>query len=228
MRGLRKRGQTWWMSFSINGQQIQKSTGTSDRKIAEAIFHKVKAEVAERKWFEVPVGRDMTFSDLMEKYLKEVSPSKAPLTHNREKSLAAHLQAFFGDLMLLAITPQRVSAYKVKRREDGAAPQTINNELALNRHAFNVARQEWEWVADNPVSKVSKEKVENLRDRWLRGEEEERLLAASPRWLQEIITVAPNTGLRRSELLGLRLGACKEDLLRWEPEEQGQGRAAAK
>ena len=35
-------------------------------------------------------------------------------------------------------------------------------------------------------------------------EEEERLLAFSPKWLQEIITFAVNTGLRQSEILNLQ------------------------
>ena len=63
--------------------------------------------------------------------------------------------------------------------------------------------KEREWVAENPVHKVSKEKVRNLIER-LTAEEERRLLAASPGWLQEIIVFAINTGLRQSEILNLQ------------------------
>ncbi|MGA2958560.1 MAG: hypothetical protein ABSF48_22890 [Thermodesulfobacteriota bacterium] len=50
-------------------------------------------------------------------------------------------------------------------------------------HAFNLALKEWEWVRENPVKKVSKEKVNNQIERWLTLEEEKRLLVSSPEWL---------------------------------------------
>lgn len=71
-------------------------------------------------------------------------------------------------------------------------------------HAFNLAIKEWEWVKENPVSKVSKERLSNLRERWLSFEEEEKLLRASPKWLQEMIIFSLETGLRQSELLNLQ------------------------
>jgi hypothetical protein len=55
--------------------------------------------------------------------------------------------------------------------------------LPLMSHAFNLALKEWEWVRENPVKKVSKEKVNNQIERWLTLEEEKRLLVSSPEWL---------------------------------------------
>ena len=112
--------------------------------------------------------------------------------------------AHLGILTLAEITPSLISEYKTKRREEGASPRTMNYELALMSHAFNLAIKEWEWVKENPVKKVSKEKVNNLIERWLTLEEEKKFLASSPRWLKEIITFAINTGLRLSEILDLK------------------------
>jgi len=67
-----------------------------------------------------------------------------------------------------------------------------------------LAIKEWEWVKDNPAKKVSREKVNNQIERWLTLEEEKRLLTASPKWLQEIILFALNTGLRLNEILDLK------------------------
>ena len=95
-----------------------------------------------------------------------------------------------------------ITEYKTRRRDEGAAAQTVNQELAMLRHAFNLAIREW--VRDNPAQKVSREKVKNLIERWLTLEEEEKLLAISPKWFQEILLLGIETGLRQSELLGLR------------------------
>jgi len=56
------------------------------------------------------------------------------------------------------------------RREEGAPSATINRELALAKHGFTLAAREWEWVKDNPVKRVSMEKENNKRDRWLTPE----------------------------------------------------------
>jgi integrase len=51
---------------------------------------------------------------------------------------------------------------------------------------------------------VHKERVNNTIERWLTLDEEKKLLFSSPRWLQEIIVFAINTGLRESEILDLK------------------------
>jgi len=130
--------------------------------------------------------------------------NKAPKSHKRGKSLRDHLVKFFDDLTLLEVTPSLIADYKVKRRKEGAAPSTINMEMSLMNHAFNLAIKEWEWVKENPVKMVSREKVNNLIERWLTLEEEEKLLNSSPKWLQEIILFAINTGFRLSEILDLK------------------------
>jgi integrase len=202
--GLYKRGSVWWMSFTYQGKQIKKSTETGDKRLANRIFDKVRGEVAERKWFEKLPGEDRTFVEMMEKYMSEHSArNKAPRSHVRDKSLRDHLVGHFGDLTLAQITPSQISTYKTKRRGEGASPRTLNYELALMNHAFNLAIKEWEWVRENPVKKVSKEKVNNLIERWLTLEEEQKLLGSSPRWLKGIIIFAINTGLRQSEILDL-------------------------
>jgi len=193
------------MSFTYQGKQIKKSTETDDKKLAQRIYDKVKGEVAERKWFEKLPGEDLTFKQMMERYMEEHSArNKAPTSHTRDKSLKDHLVGFFGDLTLAEITPNLISEYKTKRRDEVAAPQTVNNELGLMSHAFNLAIREWEWVKENPVKKVSKEKVNNLIERWLTLEEQKNLLASSPNWLQEIVLFAVNTGLRQGEILDLK------------------------
>lgn len=85
----------------------------------------------------------------------------------------------------------------------GAAAKTLNDELDLLGHAYKLAEREWDWATNNPVQKIAKEKVRNLIERWLTPEEEQRLLAASPTWLQEIIVFALHSGMRRGEIMNL-------------------------
>ncbi|UJS21293.1 MAG: site-specific integrase [Candidatus Brocadia sp.] len=81
---------------------------------------------------------------------------------------------------------------------------SINKELAMLSKAFNLAVKEWEWLKENPVSKVPKERENNERDRWLTDDEEKRLFNISHPWLWDIIIFDLHTGLRQDELLSLQ------------------------
>ena len=191
------------MSFTYNGRRYRRSCETTDRRLAEKIYHKVMTEVIEGRYFQRLPGETITFREMMERYLKESTSSKAPGTQRMERSIIKRLLGEFGDLVITEISPKLISSYKMRRLCEGASAQTVNHELQVMNHAYNLAMKEWEWVKDNPVSRVKRVRVNNLRERWLTREEEERLLRASPEWLRDIIVFAINTGLRQGEILDL-------------------------
>ncbi|MCP4373212.1 MAG: tyrosine-type recombinase/integrase [Deltaproteobacteria bacterium] len=176
---------------------------TRDRKLARNIEAKIRSEIIEGNYFEKSIGQSKTFNDMMEKFMAEHAPKVSRNTQSSYSTSLGHLVPYFGTSDLLSISPKMISRYKIVRKEEGAKPASINIELAMLTKAFNLAAKEWEWLKENPASKVAKEKENNERDRWLTVDEEKRLLANSPEWLKEIIVFALNTGLRRTELLSL-------------------------
>lgn len=199
--GLVKRGDTWWMSFMYQGRQIRRSTGTSDRRLAEAILGKVKGQIIEGRFFDKPKEQRRMVTELLDRYLREHAVRRA--NYRREQTSVRNLKAFFGNPTLDHVTPKRIVAYKNQRYTDGVKPATINRELATLKKAFNLARREWEWCTDNPVCRVSMEQENNTRDRWLTVDEEQRLLHAAGPWLRELMMFALHTGMRQGEILDL-------------------------
>jgi integrase len=199
----RKDSGVWWMSIRHNGKKIQKSLETSDRKLAKAIEAKIRTELVEGSYFEKLIGRDKTFSQLVDKFTREHACKVSASMQRSYATSSKPLLKFFGETTLLSISPKMISRYKVLRREGGLSPATINRELAMLSKAFNLAIREWEWLEINPVSRVSKEKEDNERDRWLTVDEEVSLLENSPEWLRDIILFNLHTGLRQDELLSL-------------------------
>lgn len=200
-----KRGRMWWLSLSHRGQQIRKSTGTCNKQLALRIYAKVKHQLEEGQWFGDQTPSTITFAQLLDRYLREHSfVHKRPKTYVRDCGMANHLRPEFGEYHLEEISPSMIVAYKAKRRKEGAAPRTINHEVGLMRHSYNLALKEWGWARENPVTKVSAEPVRTSLERWLREEEEACVVAVSPPWLQDLILFAIHTGLRQSELLHLQ------------------------
>jgi len=198
-----KRSDIWWTCISHNGRKVQKSLETADKKLAQAIEAKIRTEIVEGKYYERLIGQRKTFKDMMDRFMKDYAPTVSTNTQEGYKYYLKNLSRFFGNPGLMSITPKIVAKYKLYRRDYGASPSTVNRELYMLSKAFNLAVKEWEWLKDNPVSRVQKERENNEVDRWLKEDEERRLLGKSPDWLREIIVFALNTGLRQDELLSL-------------------------
>jgi len=199
--GLVKRGKYWCMRFTYHGRQVRRSTGTVDRRLAEAIVGKVRAQIVEGRFFETLEEKTRTFEELMARYLTDHAAKKSDPRHDH--GYAKRLTAFFGGRTLAEITPKLIADYKARRYAAGLKPASINRELASLKKAFNLAVREWEWCRENPVSKVSMERENNQRDRWLSVEEEARLLHGCAPWLQDLVTFALHTGMRMGEILAL-------------------------
>jgi integrase len=189
------------MSFMYHGLQVRRSTGTADKRLAAAIFGKVKVQIIEGRFFDKADAQQRTVTELLDRYLGEHAARRA--NYRRELTSVKTLKAFFGNPTLDQVTPKRIVAYKNQRYTDGVKPATINRELATLKKAFNLARREWEWCTDNPVCRVSMEQENNTRDRWLTVDEEQRLLHAAAPWLRTLMVFAVHTGMRQGEILGL-------------------------
>jgi integrase len=208
--GLVKRGTMWWMSFMYQGQQVRRSTGTTDKRLAEAVLGQVKVQILEGRFFEKAETQQRTLTELLDRYISEHAMRRA--NYPRELTSVKTLKSFFGTPTLDQVTPKRIVAYKNQRYTDGVKPATINRELATLKKAFNLARREWEWCTDNPVCRVSMERENNTRDRWLTVDEETRLLHAASPWLRELMLFAMHTGMRMGEILSITW--CGVDLFR--------------
>ncbi|MBF0557093.1 MAG: phage integrase SAM-like domain-containing protein, partial [Nitrospirae bacterium] len=137
--GLYRRGKTYWLTVVHNGQRIQQSTGTSNKKLAENIYAKIKMDIVEGKWFNTQTKRK-SYDDLVEKYMREYAiPNKSSRSLERDKYSLKRLSEFFSGKMLCEITPQLIAEYKSYRRGSSIKPATLAKELELLRAALNIA-----------------------------------------------------------------------------------------
>ncbi len=105
--------------------------GTSDKKLARAIEAKIRTEIIEGSYFEKLVGHKKTFKDLVDRYLKEHAPKVSINMQISYTVSLKHLTPYFGEMNLTSISPKTISRYKVLRKEEGAAPASVNCELSM-------------------------------------------------------------------------------------------------
>ena len=122
-----------------------------------------------------------------------------------------------GHYSLADITPAAIAKCRDEllvtpfgKKQKKRAPATVVRYLAGLSQAFNVAVNEWQWMPESPMARVSKPKVNNERLRHLSADEQTRLLDAAKvsanKYLHSILVVALSTGMRQSEIMTLRWG----------------------
>ncbi len=206
--GLTKRHDSsfYWASYTgPDGKRVRRSTGTGNRKEAEAILARWKDEAFQaQKWGVQP---QRTFEEVIVLYLKETEKEKRPGGHQRALYAVQALRPFFAGRSMNRLGAADVNAYIQMRYKAGRAAATINRELGVLSSAINHACRHWEWDLPNPVA-GRKPKNPEGRVRWLRPEEARDLIRAAEAngqapHLPDFIRLAVNTGCRKQELLGL-------------------------
>ena len=153
-------------------------------------------------------------SEALDRYEREITPGKKGAS--REKSVLARLRRHkIAKKAVSRVRSSDVAGYRDERLAEGLAGNTVRLELALLGHLFTIGIKEWDWPLTNPVRSVRMPKVAAGRDRRLEVRpdengktEEQRLIAAcvasKSRHLLFIVQLAIETGMRQSEILGLR------------------------
>ena len=199
--GLYKRGLVWWMRFTYKGQQVRKSTETTDKKLAEKIYCKVKHDIVEGKWFEADEGSHRTFLELAEKYeyqvFRELKSWRCSISYLNQ------LKDFFGKYKLNEITPALIDDFKQMRKKQGVKPATVNRQFKILRRMLNLARNRWQWIKETPRIEME-QNADTKRVRHLSFDEFNKLLNCCESWLRDIVIIAAWTGLRKGNILNLK------------------------
>jgi len=215
---ISKHGLNYWMDLRVRGKRVRRSLGTDEYYLALDKARQIAEELRRPK----PAGTDI--AEFFEKYrawARETKPASYKTEDGRLKFMGAWLDKA-GLSSFEVITPWHVEQLRAavtgrvigKRTGRTAGRPTANRYLALLRNVINKAIEWGVFTGTNPVSKV-KFYRESPDIRPLSDEDitaimgAARVIAGDPqsdcqRLLPDLLTLALNTGLRRSELIFLR------------------------
>jgi integrase len=224
MAGIKKLGPSQWQirvhrTDQKTGRQVdvkRKISGT--RKEAEAALEELLAEyraggpknrvrlaVFARSWLDA-----------------RVETLKPSVSHRYATALDHHVLKALGEFFVDAIAPSDVQRYVTDRLNEGAAANTVNNELRVLRTiardavAAGASPRNWtERVRAAPVTGYTEERPNMLTAPQLAA-----LLGAIPRQWSAIVYLLATTGLRWGEASALAWGdiALDQEPVQWPPD----------
>ena len=206
MATLEKRGNYWRVKVRRRGFPDQ--TRTFDTKSAAASWaREIESEIDRGTFLDRTESERNTLGDMIERYLKEVTPTKKG-AGPEDSRLRAFLRRPISKYKMSALSSAMFAQYRDERLQTVTAG-TVNKELNHVSHVIETARREWGVVlASNPIQLVRRPPAPKSRDRRLEGDEHERLLSAcadarNP-YLASVVTLAVETAMRQSEIVSLR------------------------
>lgn len=110
----------YWFSITHDGVRHRENTQATNRKLADRIYHQRVNELAGKQHFPDEKEKNISFAQLMERYLSEVTPDKTANTQADDRRYAATLEKFFSQKNLNQVVPDLVFQYKQKRKLDFA------------------------------------------------------------------------------------------------------------
>lgn len=165
------------------------------------------------RYFKYAESKCHLLSEAIDKYIAEVLSLKPKNARNTVRNLL-WWKSQIGFHTLADVTPALIALHRdlllntPTRKGAKRSPSTVIRYLSALSHAFTIAVNEWGWMDDNPLRKVTKPKSPQGRVRFLDDDERRHLLgvckASKSKHLYTVVVLAISTGMRQGEIMSLR------------------------
>lgn len=204
MRIFKRKG-TYYLDYTdAQGKRHRESTGTGEKKLAERISSKRDVEILEQKKMGIKPTKTILLSEFIKEYLKMSEVNKVPHAVEMDIIALRNFKEILGDVYLNEIRERHIEDYKIKRLKQ-IAPATVHREMNTVKNMFKIALRRG-IINEDPCLYVKKPQEPPGRVRYLAKEEIPLLLNECKKipYLYLFVVIGLNTGMRKSEILGLK------------------------
>ena len=202
----------YWITYRLpGGKQKREVVGTSIDEARDA-DGKRRVQKREHRIFDIKPESKMTFQELTNWYLN-LESVKAKRYYPILKISFAKFNHVFGNRIVADIKPSELEDYRAKRKREGKAESTIDQELSAAKVVINTA-----FLDDKVSGEVLKRfksvkkyltgarRNSNQRTRVLSPLEFNHLEGSASLHLKPILRAGYETGMREGEILKLKWG----------------------
>jgi len=205
MASILKRGE-YSYQVVIRRKGYPTKTRTFELKAdAEKWARMIEREMDRGLWQESGAETTSTLGDVLRRYMNDVTPLKKGAEIERTK-INAILRDSICERRMDVLSGADIASWRDRRlrKVKGA---TVNREMAIIRHAVDIARKEWGMRIRNPCELVRRCAGSKARERRLAAMEQQFLMAAldavkSP-YVKPLVIMSIETSMRRGESLAL-------------------------
>lgn len=190
---LKLRGTTYWMDVMIKGVRVRESLKTDDKEQAQELHDIRKAELWRTGVLKEKPKK--SWDDATKRWVLERGHKKS-IKDDKDKIEA--LKPALGGKQLADLDRDTLEA----GLPTDVKPATRNRYRALIRAILRACEREWDWLDKAPVLRTEQEP--RRRVAFLSREQADALIANLPEKYRCLVRFALLTGLRRSNVHGLR------------------------
>jgi integrase len=191
---LYKRGKRYWTRFTTRGREIRVSTGTDRKALAEEFERRLRDQLyRENELGEV----QHTWEEATERWLKEKAHKRSI---GRDRQAFAACVPYLAGKAVVEIDTELIGQVR-EHLASSRAPGTVNRLMAVLRGVLG-ACVKWGWLNNAP--KFERLYVEKHDPRFISHDQFQHLAAELPLHLSRMARFAVATGLRWSNISGLK------------------------
>lgn len=204
----------FYITYKLSsGKKVWEKVGWRSEKMSASLAYDLRADRMQQVRLgeaAAPIQRrkesGMTFGDAWAIFDEKWLPNLKRADMER-KFYTTYLKPALGNKPLHMISPLELEDLKTSLLKKGLAPASVKLIVGNVRRVYN-KMVEWDlYSGPKPMDKIKLPKVDNARDRFLTADEAQTLLAAVKKRSQlwhDVSLISLNTGMRLSEILGLR------------------------
>lgn len=191
-----------WMARYRDPQGRSRRQTFVRKSDAQRFLEGTGVDMQRGSWVDPQLGRT-TLSDWVGEWWTTAVDLRPSTLSRYERDIRLHLLPRFGDRPLATITPGEVRAWVAEMSAEGVPPSGINRRLRLFSRLLNAAVEN-EMIARSPAKGVRAPQALRTEARFLTAEEVRDVAEAINPWFRVWVYFAAYTGVRWSEMLGLR------------------------
>jgi len=199
---LYKRGKIWWSRIIWSGQEIQRSTRCTSKRVALTIESAMRTRLAKGEVDIADFTVTPTLAGFQKKFLDYLPSHVAPRTVGFYTESWAPLVAFppLAGARLQHIDTALIDRFTEHRLAEGVMPQTVNGSLRTLRRALHLAA-DWNLIRKSPKVKVLP--GERQREFIISEDMLAKFIAESSPGMKRLLPFLIDTGLRITECCNL-------------------------